>query len=143
MITKFVSVEKTGYNNYICYVDGKKIAEIKYNYSELTQPWEVWVNGEAIHQTNTIVKCENYVQWHHKNGTLPIELELTEEKIEQADEIVVTASRVKKMYRSHLVRGGILSLVFVMLIQSVAAANNCGTNGGRGKGRRDNTCQMI
>lgn len=140
MITKFVSVEKIGYNNYGCYVDGIKIAEIKYNYSELTQPWEVWVNGGKIHQTNTIVKCENYVQWHHKNGTLPIEVELTEENIELADEIVLTASRVKKMYRSHLVRGGILSLVLVMLIQSVAIA---GYKGCRGHGRRENNCQVI
>lgn len=119
MIAKFVNVEKTGYNNYSCYVDGNKIAEIKYNEIELTQPWEVWVNGNKIHQTNTLIKCENYVQWHHKNGTLPIELELTEEKIQQADELVVTAVRSNKIYRSFLVRGRILSLVFLLFYKQL------------------------
>jgi hypothetical protein len=44
--------------------------EIKYNDDELTQPWEVYVDGQLWRQTATLSKAENLVIWHSKNNTL-------------------------------------------------------------------------
>jgi hypothetical protein len=44
--------------------------EIRYNDEELTQPWEVWVNGQLWRNVSTCSKAENLVIWHTKNNTL-------------------------------------------------------------------------
>ena len=59
--------------------DGETIATISYDSENLTQPYEIAVDAQIIHRTNTQSKAENYIIWHYKNQSLPIiEKEFTE-----------------------------------------------------------------
>lgn len=51
------------------YAGGKLIAAITYD-DDLTQPWVVIVNGKEKHRANTWARCNSYITWHHKEGTL-------------------------------------------------------------------------
>ncbi|MBD2498918.1 hypothetical protein [Nostoc sp. FACHB-280] len=51
------------------------IAYISYDSSEfVTQPWVVMVNGNEIFRHNTQARCFRYIEWHYKDGTLPLPL---------------------------------------------------------------------
>ncbi|MBD2302826.1 hypothetical protein [Nostoc sp. FACHB-190] len=51
------------------------IAYISYDSSEfITQPWVVMVNGNEIFRHNTQARCFRYIEWHYKDGTLPLPL---------------------------------------------------------------------
>ncbi|MBE9037194.1 hypothetical protein [aff. Roholtiella sp. LEGE 12411] len=57
------------------YYNGDKlVAAITYE-DDLTQPWVVMVNGAEIHRANTWAKCHNFITWHHKDGSLPVQQE--------------------------------------------------------------------
>jgi hypothetical protein len=64
----FTCIEISFYNHEY-YAGGKLIATITYD-DDLTQPWVVMVNGEEKHRANTWAKCNSYITWHHKQGTL-------------------------------------------------------------------------
>jgi hypothetical protein len=51
------------------YLGGKLVAAITYD-NDLTQPWVVMVNAKEKHRANTWAKCNSYITWHHKQGTL-------------------------------------------------------------------------
>lgn len=51
------------------YLGEKLVAAITYD-NDLTQPWVVMVNAKEKHCANTWAKCNNYITWHHKQGTL-------------------------------------------------------------------------
>ncbi|BCL39983.1 hypothetical protein [Nostoc sp. MS1] len=56
------------------------IAYITYDYSDfITQRWVVMVQGNEIFRHNTIARCLRYVEWHHKDGSLPTPLPAPEE----------------------------------------------------------------
>jgi hypothetical protein len=44
--------------------------EIRYNDEELTQPWEVYVDGQLWRTASTYSKAEGLITWHSKNNTL-------------------------------------------------------------------------
>jgi hypothetical protein len=47
------------------------IAYIAFDYDEFaTQPWLVMVNGVEKFRDTTPARCQRYIQWHHKDGTL-------------------------------------------------------------------------
>ncbi|BCL39810.1 hypothetical protein [Nostoc sp. MS1] len=51
------------------------IAYITYDHSDfITQRWVVMVQGNEIFRHNTIAHCLRYVEWHHKDGSLPAPL---------------------------------------------------------------------
>ncbi|BAT56820.1 hypothetical protein NOS3756_58320 (plasmid) [Nostoc sp. NIES-3756] len=51
------------------------IAYITYDHSDfITQRWVVMVLGNEIFRHNTIARCLRYVEWHHKDGSLPAPL---------------------------------------------------------------------
>jgi hypothetical protein len=51
------------------------IAYITYDHSDfITQRWVVMVQGNEIFRHNTIARCLRYVEWHHKDGSLPAPL---------------------------------------------------------------------
>ncbi|MBD2457299.1 hypothetical protein H6G80_24885 [Nostoc sp. FACHB-87] len=51
------------------------IAYISYDNAEfVTQPWLVMVNGNEIFRHNTQARCFRYIEWHYKDGTLPLPL---------------------------------------------------------------------
>lgn len=79
--------------NGVCQVviDDRTIAQISLNEDTFaTQPWVVTINGEEVHRANTFAKCQNWVTWHHKNGTLP-EVEASAIANEQTEEQVSSA----------------------------------------------------
>jgi hypothetical protein len=51
------------------------IAYITYDHSDfITQRWVVMVQSNEIFRHNTIARCLRYVDWHHKDGSLPTPL---------------------------------------------------------------------
>lgn len=68
-------------HHYEVYAGKRLIAYISYDNSEfVTQPWVVIVCGEEKFRYTTLTRCQRYVQWHHKDGTLnpPISGEIPE-----------------------------------------------------------------
>ncbi|YAF98332.1 MAG: hypothetical protein AB3A66_12040 [Nodularia sp. CChRGM 3473] len=56
------------------YCGDKLIAAITYDHADfVTQPWLVTVNGKEIHRADTWAKCHNFITWHHKDGSLPVQ----------------------------------------------------------------------
>jgi hypothetical protein len=56
------------------YAGDKLIAAITYDHADfVTQRWLVMVNGKEIHRANTWAKCHNFITWHHKDGSLPVQ----------------------------------------------------------------------
>ncbi|MFK0731521.1 MAG: hypothetical protein ACIWVG_10225, partial [Gloeotrichia echinulata HAB0833] len=55
--------------------DGDKlIASITYDDDDfVTQRWVVMVNSVEEHRADTWAKCHNYIIWHYKQGTLPVQ----------------------------------------------------------------------
>ena len=52
----------------------KLIAKIIYDSDEfVTQCWLVIINDVEIHRSNTWAKCYNYITWHYKQETLPMQ----------------------------------------------------------------------
>ncbi|MBD2364652.1 hypothetical protein H6G36_26345 [Anabaena minutissima FACHB-250] len=76
----FTTVEINHYHHEV-YAGKRLIAYISYDNSEfVTQPWVVMVNGVEKFRYTTLTRCQRYVQWHHKDGTLnaPIPGEIPE-----------------------------------------------------------------
>lgn len=47
------------------------IVYIAYDHDDLvTQPWLVIVNGKEKFRDTTVARCERFISWHHKDGTL-------------------------------------------------------------------------
>ncbi|MBD6620880.1 hypothetical protein FNW02_35400 [Komarekiella sp. 'clone 1'] len=58
------------------YCGDKLVAAITYDHADfVTQPWLVIVNDKEIHRADTWAKCHNFITWHHKDGTLPVQQE--------------------------------------------------------------------
>ncbi|MEA5569259.1 hypothetical protein [Anabaena sp. UHCC 0399] len=63
------------------YAGKRLIAYISYDHSEfVTQPWVVMVCGEEKFRHTTLTRCQRFINWHHKDGTLnsPIPGEIPE-----------------------------------------------------------------
>lgn len=65
-------ISRDGFYRWEATVDDKTIAAIHYDDEHLTQRYVVTVGGKEIHRTNTQARAENYIRWHHKEGTLPV-----------------------------------------------------------------------
>ncbi|MBD2451374.1 hypothetical protein H6G76_30470 [Nostoc sp. FACHB-152] len=51
------------------------IAYISYDSSEfVTQPWVVMISGNEIFRHTTQARCQRFIHWHYKDGTLPLPL---------------------------------------------------------------------
>ncbi|MBC1238635.1 MULTISPECIES: hypothetical protein [Nostoc] len=58
------------------YAGQKLIARITYDHADfVTQRWVVMVNGEEVFRAVAQMKCYDYVKWHYKQGTLPVQQE--------------------------------------------------------------------
>jgi hypothetical protein len=57
------------------YYNGDKlIAAITYDHADfVTQRWVVMVNDKEVHRADTWAKCHNFITWHHKDGSLPVQ----------------------------------------------------------------------
>ncbi|MDJ0734874.1 MAG: hypothetical protein QNJ47_12530 [Nostocaceae cyanobacterium] len=67
------TVEISFYDHKI-YAGDELIAQITYDHNDfVTQPWLVMVNSVEIYRADTWARCNSYIQWHHKQGTLPIQ----------------------------------------------------------------------
>ena len=56
------------------YVGEKLIASITYDHDDFViQRWVVMVNSVAEHRADTWAKCHNYIIWHYKQRTLPVQ----------------------------------------------------------------------
>jgi len=55
---------------------GKRlIAYISYDNGEfVTQPWVVMISGNEIFRYTTLARCQRFIYWHYKDGTLPLPL---------------------------------------------------------------------
>jgi hypothetical protein len=62
------------------YVNDKMIADIFHD-DDLTQPWVVSVGGKEIWRSNTLKKCQSYVEWHFSEGTLSEVIEQKESQL--------------------------------------------------------------
>jgi hypothetical protein len=71
------------------YLGEKLVAAIAYD-NDLTQPWVVMVNAKERHRANTWAKCNSYITWHHKQGTLeaPLPTPQPEEVCTNSNEIM-------------------------------------------------------
>ncbi|UKP00987.1 hypothetical protein [Nostoc sp. UHCC 0870] len=57
--------------HYEIYAGKRLIAYITYDQGEfVTQRWIVMVSGVEVFRYTTLTRCQRYVQWHHKDGTL-------------------------------------------------------------------------
>jgi hypothetical protein len=57
------------------YAGKQLVAYITYDHGEfVTQPWVVMVSGNEIFRDTTPARCQRFIQWHHKDGTLPLPL---------------------------------------------------------------------
>lgn len=84
----FKAIEITFYDHEV-YAGDKLIGCIAYEYEDFTtQCWVVRVNNIEIHRANTWAKCYDYIVWHYKQGTLPLQ-ELQEEAIFTENEKMV------------------------------------------------------
>ncbi|WP_341531822.1 hypothetical protein WKK05_38100 (plasmid) [Nostoc sp. UHCC 0302] len=68
-------------NHYEVYCGKELVAYIAYDYDEFaTQPWVVMVNGKERFRYTTVSRCQRFIEWHHKDGTLretfPVPLEV-------------------------------------------------------------------
>lgn len=70
------------------YLGEKLVAAITYD-NDLTQPWVVMVNAEEKHRANTWAKCNSYITWHYKQGTLEAPLPTT-----QPEEVCTTGNEI-------------------------------------------------
>ncbi|MEH2279540.1 MAG: hypothetical protein V7K40_33385 [Nostoc sp.] len=53
------------------YCGKELIAYIAYDHDEfVTQPWLVMVNGKEEFRDTTPNRCQRFIEWHHKDGTL-------------------------------------------------------------------------
>ncbi|HEY9804140.1 MAG TPA: hypothetical protein V6D25_27665 [Leptolyngbyaceae cyanobacterium] len=58
-----------------CVSPDQLIAYITYDNAEfVTQRWVVMVRGSELFRHSTIARCLRYVEWHHKDGSLPTPL---------------------------------------------------------------------
>ncbi|BDI20649.1 hypothetical protein ANSO36C_64510 (plasmid) [Nostoc cf. commune SO-36] len=70
------------------YLGEKLVAAITYD-DDLTQPWVVMVNAKEKHRANTWAKCNSYITWHHKQGTLEAPLPTP-----QPEEVCTTGNEI-------------------------------------------------
>ena len=83
------TVEITFYHHEV-YTDNKLIASITHDHTDfVTQRWVVTVNGVEEHRADTWAKCHRYIQWHHQDGTLPVQEQLSEPNDTSGNEIMV------------------------------------------------------
>ncbi len=69
-----IRVNQISFDKHEVYADEKLIAKIIYDSDEfVTQNWLVIINGLEIHRSNTWAKCYNYITWHYKQETLPMQ----------------------------------------------------------------------
>lgn len=86
---KLTTVEITFYHHEV-YTDNKLIASITHDDNDfVTQRWVVTVNGAEEHRADTWAKCHRYIQWHHQDGTLPVQEQLSEPNDTSGNEIMV------------------------------------------------------
>ena len=72
-VSDIKAVEISFYHHEI-YAGEKLLAKIIYDSDDfVTQPWLVEINGIEIHRANTWTKCYNYIAWHYKQETLPMQ----------------------------------------------------------------------
>jgi hypothetical protein len=69
------AVEISFYDHEI-YAGDRLIASITHDSDDfVTQRWVVMINGLEIHRSNTWAKCDSYIRWHYKQGTLPVQVQ--------------------------------------------------------------------
>jgi hypothetical protein len=67
---EFICID--GFYNYEAQAGGEVIATITHDTDDfVTQRWVVMVGQAEVHRADTQTKCESYIRWHYKNGTLP------------------------------------------------------------------------
>lgn len=70
---ELTSVEISFFDHEI-YAHQKLIARIAYDSADfVTQRWVVMVNGEEIFRAIAYMKCHDYITWHYKQKTLPVQ----------------------------------------------------------------------
>ncbi|MBD2492447.1 hypothetical protein [Aulosira sp. FACHB-615] len=66
-----LTVREISFYEHEIYCGTQLIASITYDCADfVTQPWIVTVAGVEKFRANTWARCQRYIQWHHKNGTL-------------------------------------------------------------------------
>lgn len=70
-----LTIQEINSHHFEIYAGSQLIAYITYDNGEfVTQRWVVMVRGEEQFRHNTLVHCQRYVEWHHKDGSLPTPL---------------------------------------------------------------------
>jgi hypothetical protein len=91
------------------YYNGDKlVAAITHDDDHLTQRWVVMVNGTEIHRANTWAKCHNFITWHHKDGSLPVqEQNATETSCSTGNEIIAQIATECEKFELEILDDGI------------------------------------
>jgi hypothetical protein len=61
------------FNDHEYYCGDRLVAAITHDDDHLTQRWVVMVNDKEVHRADTWAKCHNFITWHHKDGSLPVQ----------------------------------------------------------------------
>ncbi|MBD2505079.1 hypothetical protein, partial [Anabaena azotica] len=70
-----LTIQEIHSHHFEIFAGNQLIAYITYDNSEfITQRWVVMVRGEEQFRHSTIARCLRYVEWHHKDGSLPTPL---------------------------------------------------------------------
>ena len=101
------TVEITFYDHEI-YAGDKLIASIAHDDNDfVTQRWVVTANGAEEHRADTWAKCHRYIQWHHQDGTLPVQEQLSEANDTTGNEIMVQVFNECEKYSFDIFDDGI------------------------------------
>lgn len=105
---KFNTIEISFYDHEV-YLGNTLIACITHDHDDFaTQRWVVTVNDIEIHRANTWAKCYDYITWHHKQGTLPLQ-HYKPEAISTEDEETAQIAAECEKYEFELCDSGIYS----------------------------------
>jgi hypothetical protein len=90
------------------YYNGDKLIAAITHDDDLTQPWLVMVNGTEIHRADTWAKCHNFITWHHKDGSLPVqEQNATETSCSTGNEIIAQIATECEKFELEILDDGI------------------------------------
>ena len=67
----------------------------------------VIVNGVEIHRADTWAKCNNYIQWHYKRGTLPVQNQDFHPPVTTEDEVMAEIANECEKFELDLYNDGI------------------------------------
>lgn len=72
-----LTIVEISFDHHEYYADDKLVASISHDDDHLTQRWVVMINDKELFRANTLMRCDRFICTHYKDGTLPVQEQLT------------------------------------------------------------------